>query len=1258
MKFKKLLLAVGLGLSTLSITACDDNPVEKEPTKEVVKEKVTVTLNYGYDVSNTTTEIEKDSNYTPTSPTRDGYDFVGWYTDDKLTNLFASGTKVDANITLYAKWTEVTSTVETVTVVLYYNDNLYGSRTDVYKKGIEYHVSNPFREGYLFGGWFTNKELTEPFENGIVLNSNLTLYAKWNQAKEQVAYGFGEGLEAWTKLEELVGTKEYDNNGKSYNVLKSEAKYNDITFASNGKNRINRDTEGNVTGYNTQQATITIKVNSKATIVVEGKWGSTSKSGKVYLKNGDNAVYTSNTYQANSGETIADVSFTKEVEAGTYTLTSDATINISKLLVSREIEYIDVIFESEHGTVPSAITLEKGDKLSALDDLSADGYVFEGWYTTHTFERKFDINTAIYAHTRLYAKWKVYDANNYATVSFDTDLANSSINPITLEKGNKVSSLPNLSVEGYRFAGWYTADNTLFTTSTVVNETITLHAKFIQQRTVTFKYEDNTVILTLTVDDESELKNLNVPTPKYNYGYSFNGWYNGTTLIDVNTTTVTTNLVLVAKYVASQASNNVSFMSAASYEEGLYAEFLKYDVATDYNCYVKKSTDSTYTKLDKQLTRLYKSDDNTYQYYRVDAVGLKEGSYTLKVVPVIENQEVTAAANETASLNVSKHDRSGFGFVNGTSSGAYNDDGTLKSNVRVIYVTNETKDTVETTAIVSKQTVTISGVQNIITAMKAQKGISDPVCIRFIGNIEDPANMPNGDLYLDDVKNLTVEGIGTDATMNGFGIVIKNSSNVEIRNLGFMNCNSKEGDDCGLQQDNNHVWVHNCDFFYGDAGSDADQAKGDGALDTKKSSYVTHSYNHFYDCGKCSLQGMTSEQTTNYITYHHNWYDHSDSRHPRVRTCTVHIYNNYFDGNAKYGIGSALGASIFAENNYFRSTTNTIPFMSGKMAHDIKDDGGNVLSGEAGGVIKEYGNVFDGNNFRYTKYQDNNSSFDAYQASSRDEQVPSTVVPASGTVYNNFDTNSSIMYQYTVQTAEEAKATVIAHAGRVQGGDFKWTFTDADDADYNVNTKLKAALKAYSSKLVSVLGVSGSSQGGDTPVVDGADSVIALIEALPAATAVTANDRTAINSAKSAYDALDATEQAKVTNKDKLDACIAALAALPQAGQVLTFNTGKTGDNSFFTVSANLKSGAAEKVYEGVTYTTAIKMESATSITFTTTASMTLVIVTDATAEKKIKIDDVANKTNTSGILIVELAAGNHTITKGDSINVYAVILK
>lgn len=73
------------------------------------------------------------------------------------------------------------------------------------------------------------------------------------------------------------------------------------------------------------------------------------------------------------------------------------------------------------------------------------------------------------------------------------------------------------------------------------------------------------------------------------------------------------------------------------------------------------------------------------------------------------------------------------------------------------------------------------------------------------------------------------------------------------------------------------------------------------------SKYVTVAYNHFWDNGKSSMCGMKSETGENWITYHHNWFDHSDSRHARVRTMTVHMYNNYYQHCDVYGVGMHNG---------------------------------------------------------------------------------------------------------------------------------------------------------------------------------------------------------------------------------------------------------------------------------------------------------------------------------------------------------------
>lgn len=503
--------------------------------------------------------------------------------------------------------------------------------------------------------------------------------------------------------------------------------------------------------------------------------------------------------------------------------------------------------------------------------------------------------------------------------------------------------------------------------------------------------------------------------------------------------------------VSFAAEASVKISASVGYAEGMYATWSAVSGASGYNVYVDG------VQLDSELIRQYSG------YIRADAIGLKEGSHTMKVVPIISGKEDSSKAAEAVASSYA-HDRSGYAFEDGHMPGAYKADGTLKDGAIVVYVTEETKDSVTVNLNVDgKGEVSCKGIQNIITGYKKGKE-TRPISIRLIGNITDPANMPKGDLYVDGVVSagMTIEGIGNDATANGWGIVLKGCVDVEVRNIGTMNCNSSEGDNIGLQQSDSYCWVHNCDFFYGDAGSDADQVKGDGALDTKKSHHITHSYNHFFDNGKCNLQGASASDTSNYITYHHNWYDHSDSRHPRVRVATVHCYNNYYDGNAKYGIGSTTGSSVFAENNYFRNCNEPM------LISNQGSEGGLVLSGEAGGMIKAYGNVITGAK-KFVPYSENNTDFDAYVASSKDEKVPSSVKAKSGgATYNNFDTESG-MYSYKLDAAEDVPAILEAKAGRVDGGDFKWTFDNSvDDESYAVNSELKAALTAYDDSIVAI----------------------------------------------------------------------------------------------------------------------------------------------------------------------------------------------
>jgi hypothetical protein len=222
--------------------------------------------------------------------------------------------------------------------------------------------------------------------------------------------------------------------------------------------------------------------------------------------------------------------------------------------------------------------------------------------------------------------------------------------------------------------------------------------------------------------------------------------------------------------------------------------------------------------------------------------------------------------------------------------------------------------------------------------------------------------------------------------------------------------------------------------------------------------------------------GMKSESGPNYITYHHNWFDHSDSRHPRIRTMSVHVYNNYYDGIAKYGVGVTTGSSAFVENNYFRNCPRPMLIsMQGtdtKNGTDEKDSP--TFSKEDGGIIKAYNNVFAGS--KTIVYYDAEKApvhFDAYQATTRTEQVPGSVTAKQGGhTYNNFDTDASVMPQITPDAAEDVPAIVMGEggAGRLQHGDVNFEFKSSDDASYEKNSELANLIVNYQSSLKGIQG--------------------------------------------------------------------------------------------------------------------------------------------------------------------------------------------
>ena len=284
----------------------------------------------------------------PTTPTKSGYNFVGWYTDANAGDLVQVGHAFTSDAMLYARWTPDYSTPVEYTVIFYLND---GVNTGVYSTitttdSYGYHVLaslpvQPTRDGYDFAGWFTETSGGTKIELLITnFYGDCPVYAQWTSQQVPVT---------------------------GYTV----------TFDANG---------GTLTG----DATMTTDANGNlGSLPTAPSWEGYTFTGWFDAAIGGNEITTGTSFTAN---TTVYAQWTANGDTPTpgasYTITFDA--NGGTLA---------------EGVVNTRTTGTDGKLAGVVSAPVMDGYTFVGWFTATNGGEQVTTSYVFTSDVTVYAQW-------------------------------------------------------------------------------------------------------------------------------------------------------------------------------------------------------------------------------------------------------------------------------------------------------------------------------------------------------------------------------------------------------------------------------------------------------------------------------------------------------------------------------------------------------------------------------------------------------------------------------------------------------------------------------------------------------------------------------------------------------------------------------------------------------------------------------------------------------------------------------------
>ena len=438
-----------------------------------------------------------DTTKEPTPPTKPGYDFVGWYTNEETNNEFEFGNILSNNLTLYAKWTP--NNRVSYTVIHWWenaNDDGYSFHERETKYGKVGDPTNAAAKTYsitdksLTGQSITRKNVFSPqaIEQQTIKNDGSTIVnIYYKRAEYKLSFGYYQWKVLWTEWKEIasitkkygenISSSEWPKNGNQANwEIDNSEKY--IAYLSTmplDGGRLTRTSDGG--GENTATYYVeTLNGSESGAICVDNRWFIVHHYDKTKGTSG-NTVGPEDRYAITGFEPISNL--------GTQVGQKYKNAKFYYSRSSYDIVYVNTgAKDNDKHTVSykfEASITDAGNYEPTTPPAGKEGYVFAGWYADPAGEQAYDFTgkTMPAQNITVYAKWEaptftvtVYDVNKETKLK---TFENVSLRD-TIDKDAMPTDKVTLA-EGDTFLGWTYEDGTPFNFNTAITQDIELYAR-------------------------------------------------------------------------------------------------------------------------------------------------------------------------------------------------------------------------------------------------------------------------------------------------------------------------------------------------------------------------------------------------------------------------------------------------------------------------------------------------------------------------------------------------------------------------------------------------------------------------------------------------------------------------------------------------------------------------------------------------------------------------------------------------------------